>query len=150
MGALFEQLAGETNLRVARQQADSPIRLPAYPAGLGEPQRVFVQDADGAMVVLIWLDPARPDHARLSLHLIEEGSWALYKMQPQIVQETLVRGHRAIWAVGPYPLILRTRDVAVVRLIDGHMLIWIVDGITYRVETDLPLEEAVRVADSMH
>jgi hypothetical protein len=36
-----------------------------------------------------------------------------------------------------------------VRLIDGHVLIW-TDGVTtYRLETALDLEEAVRVAESL-
>jgi hypothetical protein len=36
-----------------------------------------------------------------------------------------------------------------VRLIKGHVLIWEQEEITYRLETDLPLEEAVRVAESL-
>jgi hypothetical protein len=34
-------------------------------------------------------------------------------------------------------------------LIEGHVLIWTEGEITYRLETDMPLEEAVRVAESL-
>jgi hypothetical protein len=35
------------------------------------------------------------------------------------------------------------------RLIDGHVLIWEEDGITYRLETGVTLEEAVKIAESL-
>lgn len=34
-------------------------------------------------------------------------------------------------------------------LIEGNVLVWEQDGITYRLESALPLEEAVRVAESL-
>jgi hypothetical protein len=35
------------------------------------------------------------------------------------------------------------------RLIDGHVLIWTDGNLTYRLETDLSLEEALKVAESL-
>ena len=36
-------------------------------------------------------------------------------------------------------------------LVDGPVLIWTTDkGVTYRLETGLPLKEAVRIAESLH
>lgn len=145
----LEQIAGETTLEEARQQVEFPIPLPAYPADLGQPDRVFVQDAEGWMIVLVWLDPANPEHVRMSLHLIENSSWAINKFGPTVIQETTVNGVQAIWAVGEYPLIMRNRDIKFTRLIVGHVLIWADEGITYRLETDLSMEEAVRVAESL-
>ena len=52
-----------------------------------------------------------------------------------------------IWAVGPYPLRLYNGDLEFTRLIDGHVLIWEDEDLTYPLETDLPLEEAIRVAE---
>src|SRR5262249_17231346 len=60
-------LAGETTLAQAQTQVKFPIRLPAYPSDLGPPQRVFLQDLDGAAVVLVWLDPQHPGAVRMSL-----------------------------------------------------------------------------------
>ncbi len=142
-------MAGETTLESARNIVDFPIPLPTYPADLGQPDRVFVQDAGGWMVILVWIDPQQPDQVQMSLHLIEEGSWTIQKYQPEIIQETTVNDQRAIWTVGDYPLILRNGDAQFTRMIDGHVLIWEENKITYRLETDLSLEEAVRIAESL-
>ena len=146
---ILERLAGERSLEGAQQIVDYPILLPSYPPELGEPDRVFVQDAEGAMTILIWIDPENPAQVLMSLHMIPSGSWAVEKMNPALVQETTVNGQRAIWAVGPYPLQFSNGDLDFVRLIDGHVLIWANGEVTYRLETNLDLEEAVKVAESL-
>ena len=146
---LLETIAGETTLESARNIVDFSIPLPAYPSDLGQPDRVFLQDAGGWMVILVWLDPQQPDRVKMSLHLIEAGSWTIDKYHPEIVKETTVKDLRAVWAVGEYPLIMRNADVQFTRLIDGHVLIWEENKITYRLETDLALDEAIRVAESL-
>ena len=77
------------------------------------------------------------------------GSWVINKMGPKVIQETQVNGQHAIWAEGPYPLILRNGNVEFTRLIDGHVLIWTGVNVTYRLETDLSMEEALKVAESL-
>ena len=146
---LLEELAGETTLGEAQEMVEYPILLPAYPTNLGEPDRVFVQDADGFMTILVWIDPQNPSRVRMSLHMIPEGSWAIEKGAPTFIQETKVNGQFAIWAVGPYPLRLSNGDLQYRRLIDGQVLIWEADRITYRLETDLTLEEAIQIAESL-
>ena len=146
---LLETIAGETTLENARQEIGIPIPLPAYPSDLGPPNRVFLQDAGGWMVILVWLDRQQPDQVRMSLHMIEEGSWTIDKLQPTIIEETTVDNLRAIWTVGDYPLIMRNGDAQFTRLIHGHVLIWEGNKITYRLETDLELDEAIRIAESL-
>ena len=146
---LFEQMAGEMTLAKAQQLVNYPILLPAYPTDLGKPDRVFVQDADGPMTILVWTDPQQPDQVRLSLHFIPEGSWAIKKMEPAALQETQVNGQNAVWAVGPYPLRLQNGDMQFSRLIKGHVLIWAGGNVTYRLETDESMEEAIRIAESL-
>ena len=146
---MLENLAGEMTLAEAQQTVDYPILLPSYPADLGQPDRVFVQEADGKMTILVWVDPQQPDKVSMSLHFIPSESWAINKMGPQVIQETTVKGQRAIWAVGPYPLLLSNGNMDFIRLIDGHVLIWVEGDITYRLETSLSLEEAVKVAESL-
>jgi hypothetical protein len=85
----------------------------------------------------------------MSLHLIPAGSWAIDKFDPALVQETSVNGQRAIWAVGPYPLRLRNSDLQFMRLIEGHVLIWTDGDLTYRLETDSSVEDAIKVAESL-
>ena len=101
------------------------------------------------MTVLVWIDPQQPDNVLMSLHFIPTGHWAINKMGPTVIQETQVNDLSGIWAVGPYPLILSNGDIQVTRMIDGHVLIWADGEITYRLETDLSLEEAVKIAESL-
>jgi hypothetical protein len=147
---ILESLAGKMTLEEAQNAVDFPILLPSYPPDLGQPDRIFVQDAEGNMAILVWLDlRQKPEQVFMSLHIIPRGSWAIEKANPAIIQETSVNGQRAIWAVGPYPLRLYNGDLQFTRLIDGHVLIWEEEDLTYRLETDLPLEEAIRIAESL-
>jgi hypothetical protein len=146
---VLERLAGEQSLDGAQGLVDYPILLPAYPPDLGRPDRVFVQDADGNMAILIWIDPDLPSQVLMSLHMIPPGSWAVEKMNPALVQETTVNGERAIWAIGPYPVRFSNGNLDFVRLVDGHVLIWTEGETTYRLETELDLEEAIKVAESL-
>jgi len=145
----LEQMAGETTLQAAQKVTEYPILLPAYPSGLGEPDRVFVQDAEGPMTILVWLDPQQPDQVKMSLHFIPEGSWAVEKFSPRAIDETRVNGNPAVWALGPYPMMLQNGDMKVWRLVNGHVLIWENGEVTYRLETDLSMEEAVKIAESL-
>lgn len=146
---ILERLAGEMTLEEARQTLDYPLLLPSYPADLGQPDRIFVQDADGKMTILVWTDPQQPGEVLMSLHIIPPGSWAVKKINPTLIQETAVNGQRAIWAIGPYPLQFSNGDIDFVRLIEGHVLIWADGNMTYRLETDLSLDEALKVAESL-
>jgi len=146
----LDKIAGETTLAAAQKTVPYGLQLPTYPPDLGEPDRVFLQNVDGAMVILVWLDHQHPDKVVMSLHVIPSGSWVIRKMGPRIIQETRVNGQRAIWAEGPYPLILNgSREIEIRRLVDGHVLIWEAGDITYRLETDGSMDEAIKIAESL-
>ena len=140
-------LAGETTLEKAETQTGFPLLLPPDE---GPPDRVFLQafDDEHRLVILVWLDPADPNRVRLSLHAmvceicIEKGA-------PTVIKTTTVNDHLALWAEGPYMVRLINNDLDFRRLVEGHVLIWEVDGVTYRLETDLPLNEAVTLAESL-
>jgi hypothetical protein len=145
------QLAGETTLEEAKARAGFPVLLPTYPADLGAPDRVYLQNIGGAAVVLVWLNRAEPERARLSLHELGPGTFA-NKGAPTSLETTTVNGRPAAWTEGPYLLeFLRNgrSDAELGRLVTGHVLIWEDSPMTYRLETDLPLEEAVRIAESL-
>jgi hypothetical protein len=146
---ILRNIAGEATLEEAQRIVRFPILLPSYPPDLGNPDHVFVQNPDGAMVVLVWLDPQDPKQVLMSLHFIPTGSWVIDKRKPVVIQETTVNGQRAIWTVGPYPLKLSNGDIQFTRLIDGHVLIWADGDVTYRLETDLALDEALKIAESL-
>ncbi len=146
---ILDQMAGRTTLSEAQNKVEFSILLPAFPADLGQPDYVYVQNADGNMVILVWLDPQQPDKVLMSLHFIPNGSWAIKKVDPQVIEETKVDGNRAIWTTGPYPLIFPNGDIQFERLVSGHVLIWAGLDVTYRLETDLSLKEAVKIAESL-
>jgi hypothetical protein len=144
-------LAGETTLATAQSQVTFPIRLPGYPADLGRPDHVFLQDLGGSVVVLVWMDRVQPDKVRLSLHQIDKDVYA-GKTPSRNFEQTTVNGQPAVWTEGPYMLLFMvdgrpTNDFR--RLITGHVLVWVESTITYRLETDLPLDEAIRIAESL-
>jgi hypothetical protein len=145
-------LAGQTTLAEAQQRSGFQIRLPAYPAEMGAPDEVFLQELGGPVVVLVWLEPDRPEQVRLSLHQLGPDTFA-QKGLPQLIEETRVNGQPAIWTGGPYLLQFRRGSGAepdLRRLVAGHTLVWQEGEITYRLETDLPLAEAVKIAESLH
>lgn len=141
-------LGGETTLAAARRQVRFPIKLPAYPPTLGLPDAVFVQDLGDQTVMLVWVDPASPRRVTLALQIMGPHAFA-EKMEPRKLQDTRVNGQPALWASGEYLLQSRYGGVDLRRLITGSTLLWREGDITYRLETDLPVEEAVKIAESL-
>jgi hypothetical protein len=141
-------LRGQTSLHEAEQELGFPLPLPSYPPGLGEPELVFHQSVDGPLAILVWLDPDDPTRVRLALHVLGPDTFA-GKSQMQLIQETLVDGEEALWLVGSHFLLLRNGQAEFRTLVTGHVLLWSEDDLTFRLETDRPLEEAVRIAESI-
>ncbi len=145
----LEGLAGETTLEQAQSRVSFPILLPSIPAGLGKPDRVFLQQG-GQMVILAWLEAAGSDKVRFSLHEIGPGSLIIEKYEPRLIEETQVNGHPAAWVAGPYLVKLTDGDTTWRRLVDGNTLIWEAGGVTYRLESGLSLAETLPIAESIH
>ena len=148
---VLRNILGSVTLEEAQKKTKSyyPILLPSYPSDLGLPDYAFVQDADGPMTVLVWSDPQKADQVFMSLHFLPAGSWAVKKMEPTVIEETSVNGDVAVWTTGPYMMKMTNGDVQFTRMVNGHVLIWEDGNITYRLETKLPLEEAVKIAESL-
>lgn len=148
--SLFD-LAGATTLADAQSKAGFPLRLPTYPAELGDPDGVFFQDLGGDAVIFVWLDATQPTRAWLSLHILGPNTFA-EKGDGTRLEETTVNGQPAFWTEGPYMLAYQSGTATtfdIRRLIEGHVLIWREGDLTYRLETDFALPEAVRVAESL-
>lgn len=144
---LLDLVFGKTTLTEASERVDYPILLPR---NFGEPDYVFIQDAEGYMTILAWMNPNQPQSVELSLHFIPNASWAITKMGPKVLQETVVNDYKAVWAEGSYPLFLYNhREIAFTRLIEGNVLIWTDGIITYRLEINLSMEEAIEIAESL-
>lgn len=124
------------------------LKIPGYPDSLGLPDELYVQDRPGfATVILIWRDA--DGVGKLALYQIEgEGFW--FKSVERIA-DTRVNKRDAHWVDGPHLLRLNDGSWTSWMLVGGPVLIWTTDkGVTYRLETGLPLKEAVRIAESLH
>ncbi len=141
-------LAGLATLVEARQALGAPLLLPTYPDDLGPPDLVFVQDWDGPLVILVWTRADDSARARLALHILGPGTFA-GKGEPSVIVTTEVNGAPALWTEGPHQLLLQSGHDTFRSLVTGNVLIWGQGGLTYRLETDGTLEEAVRIAESL-
>jgi hypothetical protein len=141
----LDQLAGETTLEQARRLAGFEVRLPSE---LGQPDRVYFQSV-GPAVILVWEQAGAAGRPRLSLFIL--GSTALLdKFQPTVLERTEVGGETAYWTKGPYLLAIHgQRELKLDYLVQGNVLIWSEGPLTYRLESDLTLDEAVRIAESL-
>ncbi|MCB0189404.1 MAG: hypothetical protein KDE31_34270, partial [Caldilineaceae bacterium] len=117
-------LAGETTLEAAQNAVDFAILLPKLPADLGKPDHVYLQRAEGDMVILVWMQPEQSASVRMSLHLLGPGAF-VWKMQPADTVDAQVNGSQAFWTEGPYYIKAgRGQSWGNVRLVEGHVLIW--------------------------
>jgi hypothetical protein len=144
-------LAGETTLADAQSQVGFPLLLPAYPAGLGRPDHVFVQRLYGGdtseAVIMLWLAPGRPAEVMLALYQIY-GPEYVTKFHTH-VEEPMVNGRRAFWLQGGHFLQLADGRIENLLFVEGNVLLWSVGDVTYRLESGLSLEEALRIAESL-
>lgn len=150
IASLFD-LAGATTLADAQKKAGFPLRLPSYPTTLGQPDGVFYQEIGGPAVILVWVDPVQPQRAKLSLHILGPNTF-VEKGNATRLAATTVNGKSAYWTEGPYMLVYRRgsgTDFDIRRLVAGHVLIWTEGELTYRLETDDSMAEAVRIAESL-
>lgn len=143
-------LPGVTTLEDARGRVRFAIPLPAYPADLGAPDRVFMQNRWSPIVTLVWLDAPDSRQARLVLQILDstvEG----YKFDVPDAQRTVVKGSPAIWLDHPHRLILYGQEntPGMERDIVGNALLWTQGDITYRLEGEFSQREALRIAESM-
>jgi hypothetical protein len=144
-------LTGLTTLADARSKAEFDVRLPTYPTNLGEPKPVYFQDFgrdfNGAQQVIL----VYPDF------VLYEAEGIIYQKSiydATRVEETRVGDNQALWLTGAAHLV-QVQDASgriyidFTRVVKGSVLAWEADGVTYRIETELPLDEAIRIAESI-
>jgi hypothetical protein len=142
----------ETTLAQAETKSQFKILLPP-----GEPpSRVYLQElpqfGGGAQqVILVFGDPASP---RWTLYQATDFLYGKLVSGGTVVEETTVRGERALWLSGaPHMLIYLDPNgraqFGVERSVTANTLAWEVGNVTYRIETNLSKEEAIRFAESL-
>jgi len=139
-------LAGRTTFAEAETLANFPILLPAYPEDLGPPDEVYFQQFEGQVVITVWRGP--DGHARLALYHLTEQEFVGKAIE--LVRRTTVNGMEALWVRGPHMVRFEASGIGEMTFVAGNVLIWTDGGVTYRLESDLPLVEAVRIAESLH
>jgi len=147
-------LIGETSLANVQSQLGRNILTPGYPSDLGPPDKVYAQYWAGTIVILVWLEPGSQDQARLILYQVASDVFGEKAAgETTLVQETTVNGKHAAWVTGPHVLRFLDSsgqmDMQARRFVEGNVLVWEQAATTYRLESALTLEEAVRVAESL-
>jgi hypothetical protein len=140
-------LAGETTLEAARQAAQFDIQLPTYPEDLGSPDRVFVNDWNDTVITLVWLDP--DGSVRMTLEILNATMIATKYYPYGDQEEVRVNGADAYWLTGVHEVYYYTRNANITRHIYQSVLVWTAGRLTYRLETDLSLEDAILTAESL-
>lgn len=155
-------LGSRASLDEARAAVDFPIAVPSLP-GVGEPDGVYVADVpEGGRVSLVYeAGGILPNTDETGLGMIVTEFRA--SIDPNFMKKVIgkqalpevtdVDGDLAFWIVGPHTVYLyRDADGDIredsVRLA-GNALLWERNGITYRIESDLDLDTARRLAESM-
>jgi hypothetical protein len=73
--------------------------------------------------------------------------------RPEVVEETTVNGKKAAWVRGPHYLVFvnpdRSTEFQQHMLVEGNVLLWQEGIVTYRLETSLSREEAIKIAESL-
>jgi hypothetical protein len=148
--APLADLSGETTLDEAQAMVSFDIPLPKYPAGLGEPDKVYVQRAEimGGMehfVILVYLD----EQARVEMAVYVLGPGVhLSKGYPDVIEFVEVNGEPAALVRGSHFLRMDRTNLSGV-LVKAPALIWEDGAITYRIEANYALEEMLRIAESV-
>ncbi len=135
---------GATTLAAA--QARFPYPIPSSPA-LGAPDRVYLIDAEHPVVVLAWL--TGDGAVDTSLQLLPLGLHVL-KMYQGEVEEVQVNQWRGVWLPGEHWYMLLTAlNQAQMRRVSMPALVWDAGDLTYRLETNRPLDEALAIAEGL-
>ncbi len=136
-------------MTLTEAQAEDNFPILSSP-DLGPPEVVYVrQDHEPAVVSLVWFDAAAPEQIKAMLWQISQPLYASKWIFVDQMQDTQVHGLPAFGVTGPHYLQLLNSTASPPRLVTNTVLIWTDDSMTYRLEGDFTLEEAVRLAESL-
>lgn len=132
----------------ARRNLAFPLQLPG---ALGEPDEVYEHRTfSEPAVTLVWRDAARPNAPPITLTEIGVAEFAFKMVHEQRrVRETTVHDLPALWVEGPHSLQIIDSWTTEPLRIESNVLLWAADGVTFRLESDLSLEEALAIAESV-
>jgi hypothetical protein len=146
------QLGEPVTFAEAEERVTFPIILPGYPDELGGPDAAYLHTSGNATAVtLVWFRPEQPEQVWFSLTQIplSEFEFALKWARAEDVREFFLNGQRAIWIEGPHRIRLVNPEIASTIRMASNVLIWTAGDMTYRIEGDLALDEAIGIAESL-
>jgi hypothetical protein len=141
-------------------RAGFPVRLPADPR-LGPPGAAFIEDAKGGAVTLLWTPtPDLPATLEPTVGLllsefrgsIDQGFFSKAIGNKTTLERLRVGGNAGYWLSGDPHIFFWEGPNGFVddpRRWVGDVLLWSDGPITYRLETALGRDEAVRIAESL-
>jgi hypothetical protein len=139
---VLRNLLGGVTLEEAQANTDYTLQAPRT---LGQPDHVYQQHGEFNTVIMVWDEPA------VSLYQIgPEGEH--YMKLTHDAQRVMVNGYEGAWVLLPHVLEYERDGVLTQRdryLVPGPVLIWYAEGITYRLETGMELDEALAIAATM-
>jgi hypothetical protein len=135
-------------------------RLARVPSRLGQPDEVYQRDVNGVPIVTLVYRP-RPDlpadqNTGVGALVVEmRGSVVDFTIGKSLppgtsVQQVQVRGSTGYWIAGsPHALIILGGGAGDELRLAGNVLLWTENGVTYRIESKLTLQQTLAVAQSM-
>jgi hypothetical protein len=133
---------------------------PRLPAGLGQPAASYVRDR---RLIMVWPpSPENPEIAGTGVGLlvtefegdVDSGYYEKAIHSGTTVEPVTVDGVPGFWISGePHPLFYvdaNGNNIDEARRIVGQVLIWADADLTYRLETSLPRDKAIALAESIH
>ena len=147
------ELGAPVPLAALDDRAGFDVEIPVGRA----PDVAYVSSAGDGAVVLAWTpddrSPALPGTPwGLVLVEIPEPSDELLVKSVSAFEDTdeiTLDGERASWIHAPHALLVVTQEGDERFHVEGNVLVWERDGVTYRLETPLGLEDARAIAGSM-
>lgn len=155
-------LGERVSLEEARQRAAFPVLVPGPPAPAGPDAVQFDTLPSGGVVWLVYAPgPALPEspytgvgmliaefRGDLQPALLNKGLPATARLEP-----VTVNGATGYWIEGaPHSLLIRDaadRTIEVRTRLAGNTLLWMRGDVTLRLESMLPRDEAIRIAETM-
>ncbi|MCK9487113.1 MAG: hypothetical protein M0R73_10535 [Dehalococcoidia bacterium] len=134
---------------VTVEQAEALLPYPlAIPEGAGEPQEVWaIQWGGQALIVMSFAD--------LDLWQTRGGGYFGKSLPEDVALEQLLVNGRPAWWVGRVDHLTSFHDaggnevLGSRRTVDRNALIWQGEATYYRIETELPLDQALAIAESL-
>lgn len=145
----FTPFVSDYGVTISLVEAQASLKYGVQqPLALPQPDQ-FVLDSkeQTTMLVSLWLDESSPDNVIYSLYQIEVANFAA--KGANIVAHTEVNHQDAFWIEGPHVIRLEDGRFQSWLFVEGNVLIWWDDALTFRLEGAMSLAEAITIAESL-